>query len=185
MGRTKTFDTNDVVASARDLFWNQGYEATSLPDLEEATGLSRSSLYHSFVSKRGLFDAAVQNYLTTVIRPRLRVLTESGDVDGYLAGLSEAIAGRGCFLVNTAAEKAAHDAATVTLVNDYRRELAEALAVALRRTRPDASDLADRARLLGSLSISAHLLARVDRDEAVAVLAVARAQYAQWTSAPR
>jgi AcrR family transcriptional regulator len=185
MGRTKTFDTDAVVASARDLFWNQGYEATSLPDLEEATGLSRSSLYHSFESKRGLFGAAVQNYLTSVIRPRLRVLTESGDVDGYLAELSDAIAGRGCFLVNTAAEKAAHDDATVALVKDYRRELTEALAVALRRSYPEAPDRADEARLLASLSISAHLLARVDREEAVAVLGVARAQYARWTSPPR
>ncbi|MDD0859753.1 TetR/AcrR family transcriptional regulator [Arthrobacter alpinus] len=45
-----------------------------LPDLERATGLSRSSIYHAFGSKRGLFDAAVASYLSEIIRPRLQPL---------------------------------------------------------------------------------------------------------------
>ena len=48
MGRTATFDRADAVRAARGVFWNQGYEATSIPDLEQATGLKRSSLYHAF-----------------------------------------------------------------------------------------------------------------------------------------
>ncbi|GGF98425.1 TetR family transcriptional regulator [Rhodococcoides trifolii] len=185
MGRTKTFDAADVVASARDLFWARGYEATSLPDLERATGLNRSSLYHSFVSKRGLFDAAVQNYLATVVHPRLRALTESHEEDAVDKYLAETVVDRGCLLVNAAAESAAHDAATVTIVSDYRRELTSALTVALARRFPEATDNDHRAQLLTSLLISSHLISRVDPDEAAALLSVARAQYVQWVSTPR
>ena len=59
MGRPQTFETDEVVRAARGVFWRDGYESASLPDLEQATGLSRSSIYHAFGSKRGLFDAAV------------------------------------------------------------------------------------------------------------------------------
>ena len=95
MGRTQTFDTDEAVRSARDVFWDKGFEGTSLADLEVATGLSRSSLYHAFTSKRGLFDAAVQDYLDTIIRPRLRILiTEPIPADAvqqYFNGLIQAI----------------------------------------------------------------------------------------------
>ena len=59
MGRTRTFDESDATRSALGVFWDQGFDGTAVPDLEEATGLSRSSIYHAFGSKRGLFDAAV------------------------------------------------------------------------------------------------------------------------------
>ena len=55
MGRTATFDRADAVRAARGIFWDRGYEATSIPDLEQATELRRSSLYHTFGSKKELF----------------------------------------------------------------------------------------------------------------------------------
>nr|WP_237517356.1 TetR/AcrR family transcriptional regulator [Streptomyces sp. SID4941] len=45
------------------LFWEQGYEATSLTQLREATGLSSASLYGAFGSKEGLFEKAVEHYI--------------------------------------------------------------------------------------------------------------------------
>lgn len=71
MGRTPTYDRLEVVRAARGVFWRTGYEGASLPELEEATGLARSSLYHAFGSKRGLYDAAVESYLDEMVRPRL------------------------------------------------------------------------------------------------------------------
>ena len=62
--------------AARTVFWEHGFEAASLPALERATGLNRSSIYHGFGSKRGLFDAAVASYLDEVVRPRLRPLVQ-------------------------------------------------------------------------------------------------------------
>ena len=39
MGRQRAFDTDTVVQAARDVFWQCGYELTSISDLEERTGL--------------------------------------------------------------------------------------------------------------------------------------------------
>ena len=43
MGRTRTFDETDAARSALEAFWDHGLEGTAIPDLEKATGLSRSS----------------------------------------------------------------------------------------------------------------------------------------------
>jgi TetR/AcrR family transcriptional regulator, transcriptional repressor for nem operon len=62
MARHKEFDTAEVLEKAMLLFWRQGYEATSVRDLIEATGISSSSLYESFGDKRALYLAALRLY---------------------------------------------------------------------------------------------------------------------------
>lgn len=193
MGRVQAFDTTAVVQAARDLFWDKGYDAVSLSELERATGLNRSSLYNVFVSKRGLFDAAVQDYMDTVIRPRLRVLDAEPDgriaLIAYFTGLGDAVEAfsdgatqRGCLLVNSAAGLAGHDDALREVVENYRLELSAALTRALGRMSASDADLPqesqnlvsrtadNHARLLTSLSISALLLARINSSEALAIL---------------
>jgi len=198
MGRIQTFDTVAVVQAARNLFWDRGYDATSLAELEQATGLARSSLYNAFGSKRGLFDAAVADYLETVIRPRLRgLLTGANDASGllaYLDGLRLAVEARptdsgdsparGCLLVNCAAGLAGHDDPARAIVDGYRVELVAALRHALLAAGADShtdSALAEeRARTLTSFTMSAMLLARVNPDESVALLATASGLVRGW-----
>jgi len=195
MGRIQTFETATVVTAARDLFWDRGYEAASIADLEGATGVSRSSLYHAFGSKRGLFDAAVQDYLDTVIRPRLHVLR--GPAAGrtglltYLDGLRSAVDSlpddsprRGCLLVNCAAGLAGHDEAARAVVDDYRAELTAALHHSLVAAGAP-GDVDEKATVLASLTISAMLLARINRHEAERVLGTARHHVEGWTAADR
>ena len=62
MARTKEFDERDALLAAMGVFWRQGYEGTSIPDLLKATGLSRSSLYETFSDKATLFEAAAALY---------------------------------------------------------------------------------------------------------------------------
>ncbi|MEV0281182.1 TetR/AcrR family transcriptional regulator [Streptomyces sp. NPDC050610] len=62
-GRPRTFDMEAVLEAAMLLFWEQGYEATSLAQLREATELSSASLYGAFGSKEGLFERAVEHYI--------------------------------------------------------------------------------------------------------------------------
>lgn len=201
MGRIQTFDTVAVVQAARDLFWDKGYEATSLAELEEATGVGRSSLYHAFGSKRGLFDAAVTDYLDTVIRPRLRVLlTGAADESAlleYFDGLRIAVqAGRGgpgdsgdsprrgCLLINCAAGLAGHDDPAREVVDGYRAELVAAFRHALvsagAEPQADTALVGERARTLASFSMSAMILARVNPHESAALLSVAAAQIRSW-----
>ncbi|MFE9726915.1 TetR/AcrR family transcriptional regulator [Streptomyces sp. NPDC005794] len=63
VGRPRAFDQEAVLEAAMLLFWEQGYEATSLAQLREATGLSSASLYGAFGSKEGLFERAVEHYI--------------------------------------------------------------------------------------------------------------------------
>ncbi|QTE30807.1 TetR/AcrR family transcriptional regulator [Pengzhenrongella sicca] len=193
MGRTATFESAQAVRAARDLFWDRGFEAASIADLERATGLNRSSLYHAFGSKRGLFDAAVADYLETVVRPRLLVLRDGAGTSGLLAyvdGLRLAIETlpadsprRGCLLVNCAAGLAGHDDAARAVVDAYRAELTAALRQALAAASDDDDDarLGAHARTLAAASMSAMLLARVNPGAAAAVLGDAREQILAWS----
>lgn len=196
MPRTQEFDTAAVVSEARNVFWDRGFEESSIPELERATGLNRSSLYNAFGSKRGLFDAAVQDYLDRIVRPRLRILTDEPTRPDaavrYYRGLAAALGdlpadqpARGCLLLNSAAGFAAHDDAQRAVVDAYRGELADALAHGLRALDPAAAPdvVARRTRILTALSISALLLSRVNRDEAVALARAAVDQLEEWAPA--
>ena len=67
MARPKGYDRDTVLLAARDLFWEQGYHATSIAELEQSTGLNRSSIYQEFGSKHGLFEAALECYIDRVV----------------------------------------------------------------------------------------------------------------------
>lgn len=176
MGRVQTFDTDEAVRAARELFWERGYEAVSVPELEVATGVGRSSLYHAFGSKRGLFDAAVQNYLDEVVRPRLRPLqahrVEPTALRDYLTGLRDALAAgaasrlKGCLLVNTAGAPVARDEAVAEVIRNYRAELH----AAFRRGAAAAEADESLATLCTSSVVAAFVLARIDPAQAAAAL---------------
>lgn len=183
MARTLAFDRDQVVQRARAVFWSRGYETSSIPELEEATGLSRSSIYNSFGSKRGLFAAAVDSYLEEIVRPRLRPLREpavspSALVE-YLQGLAEAFAhpsslpaANGCLLINSANAPIASDAVIAGVIADYRNELHEALVRGVGAALPEASErrralLADT---LTGLVVAAFALVRIAPGEAARLL---------------
>jgi len=180
MGRAQGFETEQAVRAAREVFWRDGYAEASVPALERATGLNRSSIYHAFGSKRGLFDAAVQSYLDEVVRPRLRPLVADDVAPGalveYLTGLRAALAradevqgSSGCLLVNTSGSPIAADEAVRRTVADYRAELRAALRRGVVAGRPDATPAdADRlADVCTALVISAFTLVRVDPPSAL------------------
>jgi len=195
MGRTQAFESAAAVRAARDAFWERGYEGTSIVDLERATGLNRSSLYHAFGNKRGLFDAAVGDYLEAVVRPRLRALVNGTSplesLHAYFDGLAIAIdtlpgssPPYGCLLINCAAGLAGHDDAARRVVDGYRAELEAALRHGLAAATTDRivtrTELDARVRVLASLSMSAMLLARVSPGEALALLTTAREHITSW-----
>jgi len=61
MARTKEFDPEVVLDRALDLFWQRGYEATSLSDLTRAMGINAPSLYAAFDCKEALFGEALRH----------------------------------------------------------------------------------------------------------------------------
>jgi TetR/AcrR family transcriptional repressor of nem operon len=119
MSRPKEFEVSPVLDAVLDSFWSRGYEATSMSDLENATGLSRSSLYSTFGNKRQLFDAALVRYNEQTVEPTLSALEgpnagikELKQYFSILAGTFRSepeLAVRGCLIVNTMVELAAQD----------------------------------------------------------------------------
>ncbi|MEV7424647.1 TetR/AcrR family transcriptional regulator [Streptomyces sp. NPDC091212] len=64
-GRPRQFDPLEATDAALRLFWQYGYESTSVAQLRGAMGISVASFYAAFSSKDQLFDAVVQRYLST------------------------------------------------------------------------------------------------------------------------
>jgi len=119
MGRPREFDEDEVIAEALQTFWKQGYGATSIPDLMEATQLERGSLYKAFEDKHSLFDRAFDNYLRAGRAKMAQLLGSDAPPIARLeaclaqvvAGCSGAEGGPGCLAVNTMVELAPSDAA--------------------------------------------------------------------------
>lgn len=65
-GRPREFDPVVVLAAIVDLFWRRSYTEVSVADIEEATGLVRTSLYNLYGSKKAMFSAAVTAYYESV-----------------------------------------------------------------------------------------------------------------------
>jgi len=63
VARPREFDYDNVVEQAMYLFWRQGYQNTSIDDVESATGLTKGSLYKAFKNKRDLFEKCLDLYM--------------------------------------------------------------------------------------------------------------------------
>ena len=68
MAGVKQFDEELALRKALALFWQQGYGATSMPDLAETMGVLRGSLYNAYGGKEGIFLRAFERYSTQMLR---------------------------------------------------------------------------------------------------------------------
>lgn len=75
-GRPRAFDVNDALDNALRVFWQKGYEGTSMPDLTEAMGINRPSLYAAFGNKEELFRKALDRYTEKASAFMQEVLSE-------------------------------------------------------------------------------------------------------------
>ena len=89
MARTKQFDETQALVSAMRVFWEKGYEGTSIHDLEQAMGLNRTSIYNTFGNKRAIFNRVMSCYKESVMASLFAALdTYIGPI--YLAaGMAE------------------------------------------------------------------------------------------------
>lgn len=112
MARPKAFDPDVALVQAMQLFWQQGYEATSLDDLVRTLGVSRASLYATFGAKHELFVAALDRYAEAAVTQLVLALGQGerprdtlGTVLHFLAQCESGEGPvRGCLLTNTALE---------------------------------------------------------------------------------
>jgi TetR/AcrR family transcriptional repressor of nem operon len=129
MARPREFDISEALDAATARFWRNGFAATSVRDLQKATGLGPASFYNAFGDKGALFLRCLDRYLETTMRARIRRLEASGDPRGAIeAFFAEIVARsiadrRGCLLVNSALEVAPHDRKVGATVADRLAEL--------------------------------------------------------------
>ena len=173
MARPREFEEQAVLRKAMEVFWKDGFDGTTLRDLLEATGLSRSSLYETFGDKRSLFLAALDAYrqdrqqeLRAIldegangyksIEGFLRMVVEHGDAPHYRYG---------CMSCNEAVETAPHDDEVRQLVARDFAGVEDAFLGAIRRGQADGSigTAVPAARLARFLTVSlqgVHVMSR-------------------------
>ena len=129
MPRVKLFDQQEVLTKAMNLFWKQGYSATSVQDLVSHLGINRASLYDTFGDKEKLFLKAFQNYRKTNTEGIIQFLESQDNVkEGFRQLFEMAIEDsvndqekKGCFVVNTTTELIPCDKKIFEIIQENRK----------------------------------------------------------------
>jgi TetR/AcrR family transcriptional repressor of nem operon len=177
MARPREFDEQSVLDAATQHFWMNGYEATSMRDLAQGTGITSPSLYNAFGDKRALYRLVLDRYVSSALincanifggeDPPLRAL------ERYFEGIvSQALDDglhKGCFVVNTALEVAPHDADFRAVVTGVFDRIETYLRDCISAGQSDGTILtkqppADVARLFLAALLGIRVLARTSPD---------------------
>jgi len=112
MPKTKQFDEAAVLKKAREVFSEKGYNGTSMDDLVQATGLSRSSIYDTFGDKHGLFLRTLDKYQCDQLQNMDQLLAKTGSprkkihlfFDSIIRDIIADTDRKGCLLINVSME---------------------------------------------------------------------------------
>lgn len=129
MPRTKLFNEQEVLNKAMNLFWKQGYSATSVQDLVTHLGINRASIYDTFGDKEKLFLKAFENYRKTNIEGIRQFFESQANVkEGFKKLFEMSIDDsindqekKGCFVVNTTTELIPGDEKILKIVEENQK----------------------------------------------------------------
>jgi TetR/AcrR family transcriptional regulator, transcriptional repressor for nem operon len=177
MARPREFDEATALRKAMETFWSKGFEATSLADLTDAMGLSRSSLYASFGDKDRLFARALELYMSDISAERVKILrtaksARAGIRDFFEHHIRVALDPRtplGCLVVNTALEMETVAQATAARIGSRTRIGETAVRELIERGRQSgeidsSKDAHSLALMIVAASYGIHVMARMHRD---------------------
>jgi TetR/AcrR family transcriptional repressor of nem operon len=177
MPRPRAFDEESVLDNAMNIFWSKGFEATSIQDLVEQTGLNRASMYASFGDKKALFLRVLDHYCQKISTERfadLRTIEDGRRAiektfhDAAKTGSGEG-RHKGCLMVNSGMELAPHDPETAAIAHQAFRRAEDIFAGALKRaveqgTVPKDKNIRALARFLAGSFQGVQLMARRGAD---------------------
>ena len=112
-GRPRKTEPNEVLNAVMEIFWEKGYDGTSMADLVNATGMAKPGLYATFGDKEKLYSLALEKYFTELGNPIIQEFIESDQpveetVRNFLMKVTEGMFDEsrpnGCFLVNCLVE---------------------------------------------------------------------------------
>lgn len=112
MPRVEIFNRDEVLEKVVQLFHSKGYNATSMQDLVDVTGLNRSSIYNSFGNKKDLYQESLRVYKKQANKYVQKVLihtTEPLETIRKIFATNPADQANGCFLGNCTTEMANQD----------------------------------------------------------------------------
>jgi TetR/AcrR family transcriptional repressor of nem operon len=173
MGRQPKFDQATAVGTAMEVFWRQGYAATSPQLLVEELGIGKGSLYNTFDSKHHLFTLALQGYCAMRTQALTAQLGAPGPVRLRLRAAMRELTGvgshrRGCLMVNSVTELAREDASVAELGRGLFDRIELAFRDAVERGQCSGElgpgDPSAAASSLLTTVIGASVLARADAD---------------------
>ncbi len=187
MARPREFDETAVLDAATDLFWNRGFEASSIRDLAARMGLTTASIYNAYGDKRALYKRVLERYASAALGSCASGLACGASgmeaIESFFLSLANATAAeperKGCLIVNAGLESAPHDAQFKQIVADVFRQLETLFHDCAARGQIDGSvtrsqSAEDIARLLLGTMLGLRVLART-RPEPALLAGIARA----------
>ena len=135
MARKLEFDKAEALQKAMLLFWEKGYEASSMEDLVSAMNINRFSIYNSFGDKKTLLLLALESYRVSVMQ-KLIVPLQSEDsgsqsLSHYFANMNKQLNSNsgalGCFIQKTGQSHIGRDPAIAKVLRAMLEELRFAL----------------------------------------------------------
>jgi len=140
VGPNKQFNQDEALNKALEVFWNKGFEATSMQDLVNQMGINRASLYQTYGNKYDLFIATLDRYIE-INRQQIReTLEASGSPLDNLYKLFLHFIGQGvktqqsgCFINNTAVELGPHDQQVAEKIRHFWQQLEQMIIDVLNR----------------------------------------------------
>jgi TetR/AcrR family transcriptional repressor of nem operon len=148
MARPRSFDPDEALDLARDVFWQKGFQGTSLDDITAATGLAKPSLYAAFGDKNALFLKILDRYHAGIVAKAEQVINDGPSardaIGHWLTGFVPFCSGvrgkRGCLSVNTSADGAGEQKEVRKRIEGFNRKLEELLRDRLRADRLQFAD---------------------------------------------
>jgi AcrR family transcriptional regulator len=169
MGRPKAFDPDEALQAGVELFWRQGYAATTTDDLARAMGIGRQSFYDTFGDKRRCYLEALRRYSLGEIGRQIEVMRGLPPLDAVRALLrgpsnaAKAHRGLGCLAVNAFTEHGGQDPEVLAALRPSGEQLGAAVLNLLReaKARGDvAASLDERRATRALLTVRAGLMVR-------------------------
>jgi TetR/AcrR family transcriptional repressor of nem operon len=112
MSRPREYDREEVLEKTTDLFWERGFEATSMNEVVARSGLNKHSLYNEFGDKEGLFLLCINEYVNKSIKALRDILTKKplglSNIEKFFDNRVDYAAAKdckGCLLFNSVTEK--------------------------------------------------------------------------------
>jgi len=161
MARPREFDEAAVLDAVVMCFWHQGFDATSIKDLVERTGITAASLYNAFGDKRTLYEKALSHYIEVSVADRIQRCETLAPREAIAAFFEEIVRRslgdsdrKGCMLVNAALEVAPHDSDFCKMVDEVLAKIETFFLICIQAGQADGTILMS----LPAEMLSRHLL---------------------------